>query len=155
VWSEVHCRQPMPYGLTFHYPWLLGKHYGVYQTNTVEALIYPENRKEIQYINVQFIKLLQVVLKKDLKQNKIWREWLSIHFLWASTAILSVIHDLRVLYLHFSSAFVYIDNRDFLRENGEVGLVLHSQKLGAICISKMATQRRLHFSYELYRRYHS
>ena len=36
----------------------------------------------------------------------------------------SVIHDLRVLDLHFSSPFVYIDNRDFLRENGEVGLVL-------------------------------
>jgi len=36
----------------------------------------------------------------------------------------SAIHDLRGLDLHFSSPFVYIDNRDFLRENGEVGLVL-------------------------------
>ena len=36
----------------------------------------------------------------------------------------SAIHDLRVLDLHFSSPFVYIDNRDFLRENGDVGLVL-------------------------------
>jgi hypothetical protein len=36
----------------------------------------------------------------------------------------SAIHDLRVLDLHFSSSFVYIDNRDFLRENGEVGLGL-------------------------------
>jgi hypothetical protein len=29
-----------------------------------------------------------------------------------------------VLDHHFNSPFVYIDNRDFLRENGEVGLVL-------------------------------
>jgi hypothetical protein len=35
-----------------------------------------------------------------------------------------VMHDLRVLDLHFSSSFVYIDNRDFLREIGEVGIVL-------------------------------
>jgi hypothetical protein len=26
--------------------------------------------------------------------------------------------------LHFSSPSIYIDNQDFLRENGEVGLVL-------------------------------
>jgi hypothetical protein len=36
----------------------------------------------------------------------------------------SVIHDFRVLDFHSSSSFVCIDNRDFLRENGEVGLVL-------------------------------
>ena len=36
----------------------------------------------------------------------------------------TVTHDLRVLDLHFSSSFAYIDNRDFLRQNGEVGLVL-------------------------------
>ena len=36
----------------------------------------------------------------------------------------TVIHELRVVDLHFSSPFVYIENQDFLRENGEVGLVL-------------------------------
>jgi len=36
----------------------------------------------------------------------------------------SVIHDLRVFDLPFISPFVYIDNRDFLRKNGEVDLVL-------------------------------
>ena len=36
----------------------------------------------------------------------------------------SVIHDLCVLDLHFNSPFAYIDNQDFLRENGEVSLVL-------------------------------
>jgi hypothetical protein len=36
----------------------------------------------------------------------------------------SVIHDLRVLNLHFSSHFVYIDNRDYLKENEGVNLVL-------------------------------
>ena len=36
----------------------------------------------------------------------------------------SVIHDLRVFDLPFISPFVYIDNWDFLRENGEVDLVL-------------------------------
>ena len=47
-----------------------------------------------------------------------------VFFMCSPTAILPVIHDLRVLYLHFSSPFVYIDKRDFLREYGEVGLVL-------------------------------
>ena len=47
-----------------------------------------------------------------------------IYFLNETSAC--VIHDLRVYVLdhHFNSPFVYIDNRDFLRENGEVGLVL-------------------------------
>jgi hypothetical protein len=40
------------------------------------------------------------------------------------SAILPIMHDLHVLDLHFSSPFDYIDNRDFLRENEEVGLVL-------------------------------
>ena len=40
------------------------------------------------------------------------------------TGIFPVIHDLRILDLHVSLPFVYIDNRDFLRENGEVGLNL-------------------------------
>ena len=40
------------------------------------------------------------------------------------TAIFPVMHDLRVLDIHFSPPFVYIDIKDFLRENGEVGPVL-------------------------------
>jgi hypothetical protein len=44
------------------------------------------------------------------------------------TAIFSAIHDLRVLEIHFSSSFVYIDTQDFLRENGEVGQVLGNKR---------------------------
>ena len=45
-----------------------------------------------------------------------------------SQLFFSAIHDLRVLDIHFSSPFVYIDTQDFLRENGEVGQVLGNKR---------------------------
>jgi hypothetical protein len=50
--------------------------------------------------------------------------WAYIGIVYANEAIFPVRHDLRVHDLHFSSPSIYIDNQDFLRENGEVGLVL-------------------------------
>jgi hypothetical protein len=46
------------------------------------------------------------------------------------TAIFPIIHDLRVLNIHFmiSSPFAYIDTQDFLRENEEVGLVFGNKR---------------------------
>ena len=51
-------------------------------------------------------------------------------YIWCafSQLFVSAIHDLRVLDIHFSSPFVYIDTQDFLRENGEVGQVLGNKR---------------------------